>query len=164
MYTEKLCLRMAGTDRQDVRIVYEYICKLGKYQKMTPENVCISKEQLRKQLRDKTLECVIANQNGKDVGIGLFYTLESGFTGRTSMFLNIFFVDENLRGHGIGKAIIKYLSGIAVERDYERIEWLCLDWNKPSLDFYRGIGSREISSVITFRLLQEDMERLINGN
>ena len=76
------------------------------------------------------------------------------------MFLNIFFVDENLRGHGIGKAIMKHLSGIAVERDYERIEWLCLDWNKPSLDFYRGIGSREISSVITFRLLQEDMERL----
>lgn len=163
MYTEKLRMRMAGTDYQDVNIVYEYICKLGKYQKMTPENVCISKEELRQLLGERQLECVIAKLDENNVGIGLFYTLESGFTGRKSMFLNIFFVDENLRGHGIGKAIMKHLSGIAVERNYERIEWLCLDWNKPSLVFYRGIGSREISSVITFRLLQEDMERLING-
>ena len=76
------------------------------------------------------------------------------------MFLNIFFVDENARGQGVGKSIIRYLSELSLERGYERIEWLCLDWNEPSLKFYRSIGSKEISSVITFRLLQEDMERL----
>ena len=76
------------------------------------------------------------------------------------MFLNIYYVDEELRGTGIGKAIITYLSGICVDRGYERMEWLCLTWNEPSLAFYRGIGSREIDIVRTFRLMPEDMRRM----
>ena len=160
MCNSKICLKMAGTDINDINVVHKYIYELGKYQKMSDESVSISKETLKKQLENKVLECVIASSNDMEVGIGLFYTLESGFTGKTSMFLNIFFVDENARGQGVGKSIIRYLSELSLERGYERIEWLCLDWNEPSLKFYRSIGSKEISSVITFRLLQEDMERL----
>ena len=76
------------------------------------------------------------------------------------MFLNIYYVEEELRGKGIGKAIMTYLSQLSLERGYERIEWLCLTWNEPSLKFYRGIKSREIDTVITFRLMPDDMRRL----
>lgn len=162
MCNNELQIRMATTNASDIDAVHAFIYKLGVYQKMGDESVTISKETLKEQLGDKTLECVIAMINEVPVGIGLFYTLASGFTGRTSMFLNIFYVEESERGKGVGKAILSYLSALSLERKYERIEWLCLNWNEPSLKFYRGIESKEISSVITFRLMHEDMERLIS--
>lgn len=153
-------IRMATTSPEDIDILHEYIYKLGVYQKMNETNCNIDKETLTEQIGNKTLESCIAFLNGKAVGVGLFYTLASGFTGGTSMFLNIYYVDEELRGTGIGKAIITYLSQICVDRGYERMEWLCLTWNEPSLAFYRGIGSREIDIVRTFRLMPEDMRRM----
>lgn len=163
MCNNELKIRMAvETNEADIEAVYSFIYKLGAYQKMAPESVTISKEVLQAQLKRKTLECVIADLNEAPVGIGLFYTLASGFTGKTSMFLNIFYVEEELRGKGVGKAIIRKLSELSMERGYERIEWLCLNWNEPSLKFYRGIASREISSVITFRLMPDDMRRLVD--
>ena len=157
---EKLTIRMAPTDQSDIDALHKYIYKLGRYQKMAETSVTITKETLKEQIGNKTLESVIAFLDDEPVGIGLFYTLASGFTGRTSMFLNIYYVEENLRGKGIGKAIMAYLSKISLERGYERIEWLCLNWNEPSLRFYRGIQSREIDTVITFRLMPDDMKRL----
>ena len=62
---------------------------------------------------------------------------------------------------GIGKAIITYLSQICVDRNYERMEWLCLTWNEPSMGYYRAIGSREIDIVRTFRLMPDDMRRMV---
>lgn len=162
MHDDKLELRMANErDDGDVEAVHEFIYKLGAYQKMPPESVTISKQTLKEQLEKKTLECVMAALNDIPVGIGLFCALASGFTGKTSMFLNVFYVKEELRGKGIGTEIIKKLSELSIERGYERIEWLCLNWNEPSLKFYRGIDSREIP-VITFRLMLEDMKRLAN--
>lgn len=163
---EKLTIRMATTEQSDIDALHEYIYKLGRYQKMAETSVTITKETLKEQIANKTLESAIAFLDGKPVGIGLFYTLASGFTGRTSMFLNIYYVEEELRGKGIGKAIMAYLSKLSLERGYERIEWLCLNWNEPSLKFYRGIQSREIDTVITFRLMPDDMKRLneeVNG-
>lgn len=157
---EKLTLRMADTRPEDIDALHKYIYKLGRYQKMSESSVTISKETLKEQIDNKTLESVIAFLDGEPVGIGLFYTLASGFTGGTSMFLNIYYVEQELRGKGIGKAIMTYLSQLSLERGYERIEWLCLTWNEPSLKFYRGIDSREIDTVITFRLMPDDMRRL----
>lgn len=155
-----LSIRMATTESNDIEALHKYIYKLGRYQRMAETSVTISKETLKEQIGNKTLESVIAFLDGEPVGIGLFYTLASGFTGRTSMFLNIYYVEEELRGKGIGKAIMAYLSKLSLERGYERIEWLCLNWNEPSLKFYRGIESREIDTVITFRLMPDDMKRL----
>lgn len=157
---ERITIRMADTSQADIDTLHKYIYMLGKYQRMAESSVTISKETLKKQIGDKTLESVIAFLDGEPVGIGLFYTLASGFTGGTSMFLNIYYVEEHLRGKGIGKAIMAYLSKLSLERGYERIEWLCLNWNEPSLKFYRGIQSREIDTVITFRLMPDDMKRL----
>lgn len=156
-----LSIRMADSSNiEDIKALHKYIYMLGRYQKMAESSVTIDEETLTKQIEDKTLESCIAFLDGEPVGIGLFYTLASGFTGGTSMFLNIYYVEEHLRGKGVGKAIMAYLSKLSLERGYERIEWLCLNWNEPSLRFYRGIDSREISSVITFRLMPDDMRRL----
>ncbi|MBE6020555.1 MAG: GNAT family N-acetyltransferase [Clostridiales bacterium] len=157
---ERITIRMATTSQADIDVLHKYVYMLGRYQRMAESSVTISKETLKEQIGNKTLESAIAFLDGEPVGIGLFYTLASGFTGGTSMFLNIYYVEEHLRGMGIGKAIMAYLSKLSLERGYERIEWLCLNWNEPSLKFYRGIQSREIDTVITFRLMPDDMRRL----
>jgi len=158
----KVTLRMAGTTTEEIDAIHQYIHLLGTYQRMAASSVVISKETLKEQMDNKTLEVVLAEYEGTPIGLGLFYTLASGFSGKTSMFLNIFYVDEDKRFLGAGKKIIKYLSQIAIDRNYERMEWLCLDWNEPSLKFYRSIGSKEINIVTTFRLLPDDMNRLID--
>jgi len=161
-FKQDVVLRMAGTTPQEVDAIHRYINLLGQYQKMAEGSYNISKEKLKELLDNKTLEAVLAEDEGEPSGIGLFYTLASGFSGKTSMFLNIFFVEEEKRFLGIGKKIIKYLSQIALDRNYERIEWLCLDWNEASMKFYRGIESKEIDTVTTFRLMPDDMKRLVS--
>ena len=158
---DQVILRMSGTTEEEIDAIHRYIYLLGKYQKMAESSVTISKETLKEQIENKTLEAVLAEYEGKPIGLGLFYTLASGFSGRTSMFLNIFYVDEEKRFLGAGKKIMGYLSQLAIDRNYERIEWLCLNWNEPSLKFYRELGSREMNIVTTFRLLPEDMYRLV---
>lgn len=158
---DKTVFKMAGTTLKEIDSIRKYIYLLGEYQKMNDSSVVISRETLKEQIENRTLEVVLAEYEEEIVGIALFYKLASGFSGKTSMFLNIFYVDEGKRFFGVGKKLIRYLSQIAIDRDYERIEWLCLDWNKPALVFYRGIGSKEIDTVTTFRLMPDDMVELL---
>ena len=157
---DQVAVRMADTTTEEIDAIHRYIYLLGEYQKMSDSAVCITKETLKAQMEDKTLEVALAEYQGKPIGLGLFYTLASGFSGKTSMFLNIFFVEEKYRFLGAGREIIKYLSQICLDRNYERMEWLCLDWNEPSIKFYKGLESRVIDVVTTYRLMPEDMERL----
>ena len=76
------------------------------------------------------------------------------------MFLNIFYVEEKVRFLGAGRKIISFLSQICLDRNYERMEWLCLDWNEPSIKFYKSVDSRIIDTITTYRLMPEDMEKL----
>lgn len=157
---DQVTVRMAGTTPEEIDAIHRYIYLLGEYQKMSEATVCITKETLKKQLEDKTLEVALAEYQGKPIGLGLFYTLASGFSGKTSMFLNIFYVEEELRFLGAGREIIKYLSQICLDRNYERMEWLCLDWNEPSIKFYKSLDSKIVDVVTTYRLMPDDMERL----
>lgn len=157
---DQVTVRMAGTTPVEIDAIHRYIYLLGEYQKMSAATVCITKEKLKEQMEDKTLEVCLAEYQGKIIGLGLFYTLASGFSGKTSMFLNIFYVEEELRFLGAGREIIKFLSQVCLDRNYERMEWLCLDWNEPSIKFYKSIDSRIIDTITTYRLMPEDMEIL----
>ncbi len=157
---DQVTVRMAGTTPKEIDAIYRYIYLLGEYQKMSAQAVCISKETLKEQMENKTLEVALAEYKGEPIGLGLFYTLASGFSGKTSMFLNIFYVEEKVRFLGAGRKIISFLSQICLDRNYERMEWLCLDWNEPSIKFYKSVDSRIIDTITTYRLMPEDMEKL----
>ncbi len=105
-------------------------------------------------------ECLIAQSGSQAIGFALFFRSYSTWMGQPLLFLEDFFVDEAYRGRGAGKALIKRLAQIALERGYRRIEWRVLDWNEPAQRFYRSIGAYPIDDWTVWRVEGDELERL----
>lgn len=96
-------------------------------------------------------------EDGKEVGFALFFHNFSTFLGRAGIYLEDLFVLPDYRGKGYGKALLRELSRITVERGCGRLEWCCLDWNQPSIDFYLSLGAKPLSDWTTYRLTGETL-------
>ena len=99
-------------------------------------------------------------EEGKELGFALFFHNFSTFLGRAGIYLEDLFVLQEYRGKGYGKALLKKLAQIAVERGCGRLEWSCLDWNSPSIDFYRSLGAIPMDDWTTYRLTGETLKKL----
>ena len=138
--------------REDVPLILEFIKGLAEYEKMSDE-VVATEEILDEWLFDKEkAEVIFAIAEGEDGGFALFFHNFSTFLGRAGIYLEDLFVKPKYRGNGYGKAILKRLAQIAVERGCGRLEWSCLDWNQPSIDFYLSLGATPMSGWTGYRL------------
>ena len=141
--------------REDVPLILEFIKGLAEYEKMSDE-VVATEEILDEWLFDKEkAEVIFAIAEGEEVGFALFFHNFSTFLGRAGIYLEDLFVKPKYRGNGYGKAILKRLAQIAVERGCGRLEWSCLDWNQPSIDFYLSLGATPMSGWTGYRLTGE---------
>ena len=146
----------------DVDKILGFINGIAEYEKMTDE-VVVTEDMLRDWLFVKGIaEVIFVLMNGKEVGFALFFPNYSTFLGRGGLYLEDLFVLPEYRGKGCGKALLKRLAQIAVERNYGRIEWRCLNWNSPSIDFYRSLGAIELDEWTTFRLCGDAIPNLAN--
>lgn len=126
---------------EDVGLILEYIRKLADYEKRLDE-VIATEESFKKWIFDeKQAEVVFALEDDKVVGFALYFLSFSTYISNVNMHLEDLFVDPEYRGKGYGKALLKYLANIVIERGYGRFEWTCLSWNKPSIDFYLSLGA-----------------------
>lgn len=105
-------------------------------------------------------EVLIAEESGKPVGFALFFHNFSTFWGCKGLHLEDLFVLPECRGRGYGKALLKRLAQIAIERGCPRMEWWCLDWNTPSIAFYKALGAKQLDEWTTYRLTQEHIRAL----
>lgn len=105
-------------------------------------------------------EVLFAMQNGKEVGFALFFNNFSTFLGRAGIYLEDLYVKPEYRGSGIGKKILRKLAKIAVERGCGRLEWWCLDWNKPSIDFYLSLGAEQMKDWTVYRIAGDTLKEL----
>ena len=138
--------------REDVPLILEFIKGLAEYEKMSDE-VVATEEILDEWLFDKEkAEVIFAIAEGEEVGFALFFHNFSTLLGRAGIYLEDLFVKPKYRGNGYGKAILKRLAQIAVERGCGRLEWSCLDWNQPSIDFYLSLGATPMSGWTGYRL------------
>ena len=138
--------------REDVPLILEFIKGLAEYEKMS-DDVGATEEILDEWLFDKEkAEVIFAIAEGEEVGFALFFHNFSTFLGRAGIYLEDLFVKPKYRGNGYGKAILKRLAQIAVERGCGRLEWSCLDWNQPSIDFYLSLGATPMSGWPGYRL------------
>ena len=103
---------------------------------------------------------IFAVEAGKEVGFALFFHNFSTFPGRAGIYLEDLYVKPECRGKGYGKAILKKLASIAVERGCGRLEWWCLDWNKPSIDFYLSLGAEPMSDWTVYRITGDTLKHL----
>lgn len=135
----KFNIRPARED--EAGLVLDFIKKLAEYEKCSDEVVADEATLYHSLFVERSSEVVFAEENGAVVGFALFFHNFSTFVGRKGLYLEDLFILPEKRGKGYGKALLKYLANIAVERNCGRMEWICLDWNKPSLAIYRSIGA-----------------------
>ena len=122
-------------------LILEFIKKLAAYEKCSDEVVADEATIYNSIFVEKAAEVLFAEEDGVVIGFALFFHNFSTFVGRKGLYLEDLFIIPEKRGLGYGKAILKYLANIAVERNCGRMEWICLYWNAPSLAFYRSIGA-----------------------
>ncbi len=146
--------------KSDAALILEFIRELAEYEKMLDE--VIADEKLLKEwiFEKKKAEVLFALEDGKEVGFALFFHNFSTFLGRAGIYLEDLFVKSEYRGKGYGKAILKKLAQIAKERGCGRLEWWCLDWNKPSIDFYLSLGAEPMDEWTTYRITGETLDKL----
>lgn len=156
--SEKLTFRYA--ERKDIPLILQFIKELAAYEKLINEVVADEKT-LEEWIFDKQkAEVLFAVVDGGEIGFALFFHNFSTFLGRAGIYLEDLFVKREYRGKGYGKAILIKLAAIAVERGCGRLEWWCLDWNKPGIDFYLSLGAEPMSDWTVYRLTGDTLSNL----
>lgn len=144
---------------EETGLVLEFIQKLAVYEKCADEVVADEATLYHSLFEEKSAEVVFAEEDSVVIGFALFFHNFSTFVGRKGLYLEDLFIIPERRGWGYGKALLKYLANLAVERNCGRMEWICLDWNKPALTVYRSIGAVPMDEWTVQRLDEEALKR-----
>ena len=147
-------------ERKDCALILSFIKELAKYEHL--ENEVVATEKLLEEwIFDKNkAEVLFVLEEGKEVGFALYFHNFSTFLGRAGIHLEDLFVLPEYRGKGYGKAILKKLAQITVQRGCGRLEWCCLDWNTPSIDFYESLKAKPLSDWTIFRVTGDTLNEL----
>jgi len=144
----------------DTALILTFIKALADYENMSAD-VLATEDMLREWIFEKQkAEVIFAVKDNKEIGFVLFFYNFSTFLGKAGIYLEDLFVFPEYRGKGCGKMLFKELAKITVERNCGRLEWQCLDWNKPSIDFYLSLKARPMSEWIGYRLSGETLLNL----
>ena len=147
-------------ERKDIPVILGFIRKLAEYEKLENE-VVATEELLGTWLFEKNkAEVLLAFEGENPVGYALFFHNFSTFLGRAGIHLEDLFVLPEYRGKGYGKAILKKLAQITVQRGCGRLEWCCLDWNTPSINFYESLKAKPLSEWMIFRVTGDTLNEL----
>ena len=153
-------IRFRFAQEEDCRLILKFIRSLARYEKMSDE-VVATEEILREWLFvKKKAEVIFALDGEKEVGFALFFHNFSTFLGRAGIYLEDLYVRPSYRGKGYGKALLIKLAQIAVTRGCGRLEWACLDWNRPSIDFYKSLGAVPMDEWTVYRVSGPTLEEM----
>ena len=145
---------------QDTPLILDFIRRLADYEHLLDQVVADEATLADQLFEKKNAEVLFALEDGKEVGFALFFHNFSTFLGRAGLYLEDLFVLPEYRGKGYGKAILQRLAAIALERGCGRMEWWCLDWNKPSIDFYKSMGAEPMEDWTVYRVAGETLDKL----
>ena len=153
-----------SAERKDAPLILRFIKELADYEGMLDE-VVADEATLEEWLFDKEkAEVIFALQGEEEVGFALFFHNFSTFLGRAGVYLEDLYVKPEHRGKGYGTALLKKLASIAVERGCGRLEWWCLDWNKPSIDFYLSLGAEPMADWTVYRIAGDALTQLAKAD
>ncbi len=160
---------MAGTENFEIRnaveadlpLLLHFIKELAKYEKLS-DIVEADENVLRESMfsEDSNTKALLAFYEGEPVGFAVYFYNFSSFAGRMGLYLEDLYVNPDRRGRGFGKALLKRLARIAVEKGCGRMEWVVLDWNEPAIEFYKQLGAETLDAWTTYRLNKKEIETL----
>lgn len=149
-----------NAEEKDTALLLTFIRALASYEKML-DQVSATEELLREWLfKTRVAEAFFLLEDENEVGFALYFHNFSTFLGRAGIYLEDLFVLPEHRGKGYGKAILSHLAQIALDRGCGRLEWSCLDWNQPSIDFYRALGAIPLDEWTIYRVGKDALEHL----
>ena len=153
-------LSFMNAERQVTPLILQFVRELADYENMLGE-VVADESTLETWIFDRQrAEVIFALENGREIGFALFFHNFSTFLGRAGLYLEDLYVRPQYRRRGYGRAMLKKLAEIAVERGCGRLEWWCLDWNRPSIDFYLSLGAEPMSDWTVYRISGDTLTRL----
>jgi GNAT superfamily N-acetyltransferase len=158
-------IRIDPASELDVPLILRFIRDLAEYEKLS-HLVVATEEKIHQNVfgPNPVAEVLLAYWDGEPVGFALYFRNFSTFLGQTGFYLEDLFVEPAHRGKGIGKALLIRLAKIAVERGYGRLEWAVLNWNTPSIEFYRSLGAVPLDEWTKYRLTGDALSRLALGD
>ncbi len=158
LQTEHLTIRYA--ERSDTPTIVRLIEGLADYEHM-PECCFATEEKIERSIFDrKEAKVLIAEYDGAPAGFSLYFYNYSTWLAKKGLYLEDLFVQPEMRGKGIGKALLKTLARIAVDEDCGRFEWSCLDWNEPSIRFYKSMGAQPMSDWTGYRVTGDALQKM----
>ena len=147
---EDFIIRFA--EEKDINLILDFIKELADYEKLLDE-VVATEDILRQSLFvRKAAEVVIAEYKGEPIGFALFFHNFSTFLGKPGIYLEDLYIRPEMRGRGYGKTLLSFLAKLGLERNCGRFEWWCIDWNEPSIEFYKSIGAETMDEWTVYRV------------
>jgi len=148
----------------DVEAIHQLIYELAVYEK-APEEAIATVDAIRSSLFSEkpVAHCHVAEVDGKVVGIAIWFLNYSTWLGKPGIYLEDLFVQPEYRKQGLGKEFMKTLAKLCAENSYERFQWWVLDWNEPSIDFYKSIGAVPMDEWTVFRLSGDDLKKFASN-
>ena len=146
---------------KDVPLILTFLNELATYEKLAHEVVATERDMHAALFGERpVVETVIASLDGQAVGYALFFPTFSTFLGKPGLYLEDLYVRPAARGFGVGRKLLEHLARLTVERGWRRLEWSVLDWNEPSIGFYKKLGARPMDEWTVFRLAGEKLNAL----
>lgn len=153
-------LKIRETSEEDCGLILTFIKEIADYEKLS-DQVVATEESIRESIfRNNRAEVVIIELDKKAIGYALYFYNFSTFIGRSGLYLEDIFIKKEVRGKGIGKEVFKFLVKKAKKEGCKRMEWTCLDWNEPSIKFYKSLGAVPMDDWTIYRLTEKEINRL----
>ncbi len=150
---ESINLRKAV--ESDINLIVGFIREIAEYEKMLNEVIATKDEVYESIFKRKEAEVLIIEKDSNPIGYVVYFFNYSTFIGRTGFYLEDIYIKPKYRGNGYGKKVFKYLTKLAYEKGCHRMEWSCLNWNKPSIEFYKSLGAVPMSEWTVYRLTRD---------
>jgi GNAT superfamily N-acetyltransferase len=157
---EKFKIRFA--EEKDTKLILDFIKELADYEKLLNEVVATEEILFDSLFVRKKAEVIIGEYAGEAVGFALFFYNFSTFLGKEGIYLEDLYIKPEMRGKGLGKIMLSFLGRLAVERNCGRLEWWCIDWNKPSIKFYKEMGAKPMDEWTVYRVDDAALKNLAN--
>lgn len=148
-------IQIRDAELSDAKTILSFIKKLAVYEQME-DQVQASLEDIETSIFiNEDAKVLLIEENQTPVGFALYFKTYSTFLGKANYYLEDLYIDKDKRGLGYGKRLLSHLAHIAYENKADRLEWVCLNWNKPSISFYQSLGAKPLKDWTTFRLDQQ---------
>lgn len=158
--TKKEEFKIRFAEEKDIGLILDFIKELADYEKLLHEVVATEEILMDSLFKRKAAEVIIGEHNGEPVGFALFFHNFSTFLGRPGLYLEDLYVRPEMRGKGYGKTLLAFLAKLAIERNCGRFEWWCIDWNEPSIKFYKSLGAVPMDEWTVYRVTGDALTSL----